>query len=63
MTAAQIIQLAIAAALFAFAIFLYRRRAHDPAEGGYGSQSAILLGLAAVLLAVHALGVMNRILS
>lgn len=58
MTLLQILELALAAAVFAAGIWLYRR----PSPDGYGSQSAVLLFVVAVLLAVHAFGVMNRIL-
>jgi hypothetical protein len=58
MTTLQIIELVLAAAIFAAGVWQYRR----PSPDGYGSQSAILLFVVAVLLAVHALGVMNRVL-
>ena len=58
MSTLQILELILAAGIFAAGVWLYRR----PSPDGYGSQSAILLFVVAVLLAVHAFGVMNRIL-
>ena len=59
MTIVQILELALAAAIFAGGIWLYRR----PNPDGYGSQGAVLLFVVAVLLAVHAFGVMNQVFS
>jgi len=57
MTTLQLLELALAAAIFVAGVWLYRRRHPD----GYGSQSAVLLFVVALLLAVHAVGVMNRV--
>ena len=57
MTSLQILELFLAAAIFAAGVWLYRR----PSPDGYGSQSAVLLFVVAFLIAVHALGVMNRV--
>ena len=59
MTTLQILELALAAAIFAAGVWLYRR----PNPDGYGSQSAVLLFVVAALIAVHAFGVMNRVFS
>ena len=57
MTTQQIIELVAAAALVALGVLQYRRRS---AEGGqYGSQSAVLLFVAAALVLVHALGLLE----
>jgi drug/metabolite transporter (DMT)-like permease len=55
-TLAQGLELLAAAALFAAGVWLYRRRS---GEERYGSQSAVLLFVAAALLAVHGLGLMH----
>ena len=55
MTTQQIIELLAAAAIFAAGVWLYRRR-HPK---GYGSQSAVLLFVVAVLLAIHGLGLLG----
>ena len=59
MTTQQIIEIAIAAALIVAGIWLYRRRAADGQR--YGSQSAVLMFVAAAILLVDALRLMNRI--
>ena len=57
MSTQQVIELALAAALFALGVWQYRRRS---AEGeAYGSQSAVLLFVAAALIAIHGLGLME----
>ena len=57
MTTQQIIELVAAAALIALGVLQYRRRS---AEGGQdGSQSAVLLFVAAALVLVHALGLLE----
>jgi hypothetical protein len=56
-TTQQIIELVAAAVLIALGVLQYRRRS---AEGGqYGSQSAVLLFVAAALVLVHALGLLE----
>ena len=62
MTSLQILELALAVAIFAAGVWLYRRPREGGADDSYGSQSAVLLFVVAALLAVHALGVMNRVL-
>jgi hypothetical protein len=62
MTSLQLLELLLAAAIFAAGIWLYRRPRDGGADDSYGSQLAVLLFVVAVLVAVHALGVMNRII-
>ena len=54
MNAVRMVELAIAVALLAAGIWLYRRR--DPASEGYGNQGAVILLVVAVIMAIHALG-------
>ena len=57
MSTQQVIELALAAALFALGVWQYRRRS---AEGeAYGSQSAVLLFIVAILLAIHGLALIE----
>jgi hypothetical protein len=56
-TIQQIIELAVAVALIALGVLQYRKRAADGAQ--YGSQSAVLLFVAAALILVHALGLLE----
>ena len=57
MSVQQVIELALAVALFALGVWQYRRRS---AEGeAYGSQSAVLLFIVAILLAIHGLALME----
>ena len=57
MTTRETIELAVAIALIVGAIFLYRKRGkQDPR---HGSQTAVLLFVNALLLAIHGLGLMN----
>ena len=54
MTATQIIEVLVAAALFALGVWQYRRRsAEDP---NHGSQGAVILFVVAALIAMHGLG-------
>ena len=53
MTTPQILELAIAAAVIAGGIFLYRRKAAD--DSTYGSQSAVLLLALGAILLIHGL--------
>ena len=57
MTTAQIVEVAIGALMLAGAIWLYRRRA--PADGGYGSQGAVLLMVVAAILLIHGFGLLE----
>ena len=54
MTATQIIEVLVAAALFALGVWQYRRRsAEDP---NHGSQGAVILFFIAAIVAMHGLG-------
>jgi hypothetical protein len=56
-TIQQVIELALAAALFALGVWQYRRRS---AEGeAYGSQSAVLLFIVAIMVAIHGLALLD----
>ena len=57
MTALQLVELAIAAALFAAGVWLYRKGAREDAS--QGSQGAVLLFVVAAILAIHGLGLLN----
>ena len=56
MTTARIIELAVALAILVAAIYFYRRR--DKSDG-YGSQGAVILFVVAVIVAIHALRLME----
>ena len=54
MTVTQIIEVLVAAALFALGVWQYRRRsAEDP---NHGSQGAVILFVIAAIVAMHGLG-------
>ena len=54
MTTMQIIEVLVAAALFALGVWQYRRRsAEDP---NHGSQGAVILFVIAAIVAMHGLG-------
>ena len=54
MTTTQIIEVLVAAALFALGVWQYRRRsAEDP---HHGSQGAVILFVIAAIVAMHGLG-------
>jgi hypothetical protein len=53
-TTTQVIEVLVAAALFALGVWQYRRRsAEDP---NHGSQGAVILFVVAALIAMHGLG-------
>ena len=54
MTSLRMIELAAAVAILAAGIWLYRR--NKAADGGYGSQGAVVLLVIAVIMGIHALG-------
>lgn len=58
MTTREIIEVALAAALIIGGILLYRRRGPE-GEGGYGSQTAVILLFIGALLAIHGLGLLE----
>jgi hypothetical protein len=53
----QAIELVGAVALIVLGVLQYRKRSADGAQ--YGSQSAVLLFVVAVLLAIHGLGLLE----
>jgi len=55
-TAGRAIELAVALALLAVGVFLYRRR--DRADS-YGSQGAVILFVVGAIVAIHALRLME----
>ncbi len=56
MTTGRVIELVAAIAILGVAVWLYRRRAsHDR----YGSQGAVLLLAVALIMAIHALGLLD----
>jgi hypothetical protein len=57
MTLPKILELALAFALFAAGVVLYRRRAADGER--YGSQGAVLLFVVGAIVGIHALGFMK----
>lgn len=57
MTTGGIIELAAAVLLLAGGVWLYRR--NKAVDRGYGSQGAVLLFVVAVILGIHALGLMH----
>ena len=56
MTAGRAIELAVAIALLAVGVFLYRRRDRND---GYGSQGAVILFVVGAIVAIHALRLME----
>ena len=56
MTAGRAIELAVALALLAVGVFLYRRR--DRTDS-YGSQGAVILFIVGAIVAIHALRLME----
>ncbi len=57
MTALQVLEVALAAALIAGGIVLYRRRTKE--DGSRGSQSGVLLIMIGLILAIHGLGLLE----
>jgi hypothetical protein len=57
MTMTSMIEVAIAVALIAAGIWLYRR--NKAADDGYGSQGAVILFVIAAILLIHGLGLME----
>ena len=60
MTTARIIELAVAVAILAAGLWLYRRRvATDTGADAYGSQGAVILFVVGAIIAIHALRLME----
>ena len=57
MTVASMAELAVAVVLLGAGVVLYRRRA--PNDAGYGSQGAVILLVVGVIMAIHALGLLE----
>ena len=57
MTPTTIIELAVAVALIVWAIMLYRRRGRE--DPRHGSQSAVLLLVVGLIMAIHGLGLLE----
>ena len=57
MSSGRIIELAIAVAILAAGVSLYRR--NRAVDAGYGSQGAVLLFVVAIILGIHALGLLE----
>jgi nitrate reductase gamma subunit len=58
MTTTQIIEVAVAVALIVGAVILYRRRGAE-GEARTGSQTAVLMLIIGLILAIHGLGLME----
>jgi hypothetical protein len=58
MTTGETIELAVAAALIVGAVILYRRRGPE-GEAKTGSQSAVILLFIGLIMAIHALGLLE----
>ena len=57
MTALEILEVAVAAAVIAGGIVVYRRRTRQ--DGSRGSQSGVLLIMIGLILAIHGLGLLE----
>ena len=58
MTTGSIIELAVAVGLMVLAVVLYRRRGAE-GEAKTGSQTAVLLLFIGIIMAIHALGLLE----
>ena len=58
MTTTQIIELAVAIGLIILSVVVYRRKGPE-GEGRYGNQGSVIVLIIAIILAVHALGLMQ----
>ena len=57
MTTGAIIELAVAIGLMILSVVMYRRQAK--ADGTYGSQGSVLVLIIAIIMAIHALGLLE----
>ena len=57
MTAARMIELAVALLLIGLGVWLYRAR--KSADEGYGSQGAVILLIVGAIMGIHALGLLE----
>ena len=58
MSVVQAIEVAVAAALIVWAVILYRRRGAE-GEAKTGSQTAVLLLIIGIIMAIHGLGLLE----
>ena len=58
MTPGAIIELGVAAGLILLAVVIYRRRGPE-GEGRYGSQSSVIVLMIGIIMAIHALGLLE----
>jgi len=56
-TTGAIIELAVAIGLMILSVIVYRRQAK--ADGTYGSQGSVLVLIIAIIMAIHALGLLE----
>jgi hypothetical protein len=57
MSAARMIELAVAVVLLGAGVYFYRRpKGHDDAGDNYGSQGAVIMFVVAAIMGIHALG-------
>lgn len=57
MTTQAIIEIAVGAALLVWGLWLYRKRGRD--DPNHGSQTAMLMFVAAAILLIHGLGLLD----
>ena len=58
MTTTQIIELAVAIGLIVLSVVVYRRKGPE-GEGRYGNQGSVVVLIIAIIMIVHALGLME----
>jgi len=58
MTSSQLLEVAVAAAILAGGVLLYRRRAPGD-DARYGSQGAVILIMIGAIVAIHGLGLLD----
>ena len=58
MTTGAIIELVVAIGLIVLSVVVYRRKGPE-GEGGYGNQGSVIVLLIAIIMAIHALGLME----
>ena len=58
MTLVQIIELVVAIGLIVLSVVVYRRKGPE-GDGGYGNQGSVIVLFIGIILAVHALGLLE----
>ena len=58
MTNREIIELAVAVGLIVLSVVVYRRKGPE-GDGGYGNQGSVILLIIGVIVAIHALGLLE----